>query len=74
MCLNILIFNLLILKLLFSCTDLSIIVYDKLVWKIGKPKKSVVWKFFEQRADGKDFVRSCDLCTFEVMVPDASNY
>ena len=36
-----------------------------------KPKKSVVWDFFEQRADGKGFVNSC---TFEVKVPDRSNY
>ena len=36
----------------FFCTDITILV-DKLVRKIGKPKKSVFWKFFEQRADGK---------------------
>ena len=71
-------FNLLIFKLLycFFATDLTILVlvYDKLVWKMGKPKKSVVWKFFEQRADGKGFVSSCNMCTFEVKVPDRSNY
>ena len=55
MCLNILdMLNLLMFKLLyFFCTDLTILVNDKLVSKMGKPKKSVVWQFFEQRADGK---------------------
>ena len=41
---------------------------------MGKPKKNVVWEFFEQRADGKGFVSLCNLCTFEVKVPDRSNY
>ena len=56
MCLNILnMFNLLLFKLLyyFFCIDLTILVNDKLVCKMGKPKKNVAWKFFEQRADGK---------------------
>ena len=34
---------------------------------MGKPKKSVVWKFFEQRANGKGFVSSCKLRTFEYL-------
>ena len=42
----------------FFYTDLTILVYDKLVSKMGKPKKSVVWEFFEQRVDGKGFVSS----------------
>ena len=39
-----------------------------------KPKKSVVCEFFEQRADGKGFVSSCNLSTFEVKVADTINY
>ena len=35
---------------------------------MGKPKKSVVWEFLEQRADGKGFVSSCYLCTFKVRI------
>ena len=41
---------------------------------MGKPKKSVVWEFFEKRADVKGFVSSCNLCTFEIKDPDTSNY
>ena len=55
-CLNILdMFNLLISKLLhnFFFTDLTILVNDELVRKMGKPKRSIVWKLFKQRADGK---------------------
>ena len=39
-----------------------------------KPKKMFFWVFFEQRADGKGFVSSCNFCTFKVKVPDISNY
>ena len=41
---------------------------------MGKLKISVVWEFFEQRPDGKGFVSSCNLCTFEEKVPERSNY
>ena len=44
------------------------------MWKMGKSKKSVVWEFFEQRANGKGFVNSSNLCTFEVKIPDRCNY
>ena len=40
---------------------------------MGKPKKSVVWEFFEQRADGKEFLNSFNLGTFEIKVTDTSN-
>jgi len=36
--------------------------------------KVLFWEFFEQRADGKGFVSSSNLCTFEIKVPDRSNY
>jgi len=38
---------------------------------MGKPKKSVVWEFFWAESS---FKSSCNLYTFEVMVPDRSNY
>ena len=41
---------------------------------MGKQKKIIVWEFFEQKADGKDFVSSCNMYTFEVKVTDRSNY
>ena len=41
---------------------------------MGKPKKSVVREFFEKRADGKGFISSCNMCTFEVKASDRSNY
>ena len=60
-------FDLLIFKLLyFFCTDTTNLVYDKVAWKMGKPKKSVILEFFEERADDKGFISSCNLCTFEV--------
>jgi len=61
MCLNILnMFHLLIYKLLyiFFCTDLTILVQDKLMSKMGKSKKSVVREFFEQRAH----LKACVTC------------
>ena len=41
---------------------------------MGKINKFVFWEFFEHKADGKRLLILCNWGTFEIKVPEISNY